>query len=121
MTKIYKNPVTITINSTYSELAENFWFYSDIIGTCTAPAGFTFDWESVPIIRGTSKISGLVHDYLCRINSVPVVSKKIAADVYLEFMKHRGNSWWRRYTKYWVVRFAPGYFHKMKVNWKPEI
>jgi len=118
MTKIYENPVTMALDSKYSKLIKDFKFYSNIIGDCTAPADFTFDWESVPIIRGTSKISGLVHDYLCRIDSVPVVSKKIAADVYLEFMKFRGNSWWRRYTKYWAVRYAPGYFHKKKINWK---
>ena len=118
MTEIYKNPVTILINSKYSELKEEFKFYSDIIGDCTVPAGFTFDWESVPIIRGTSKIGGLCHDALSRKDSIPVVDKKTAADVYLEIMKYRGNSWWRRYIKYWVVRIAPGYFHKKKVNWK---
>ena len=117
MTKIYKNPVTILINFTYSELTEDFSFDSDIIGDCIVPAGFTFDWESIPIIRGTSKIAGLVHDYLSRIDSIPVVDKKTAADVYLEIMEHRGTSWWRRYLKYWVVRIVPGYFHKKKVHW----
>ena len=72
------------------------------------------------MLKGTCKVGGLVHDYLCRIDSEPVVSKKVAADVYLEVMKYRGSSWWRRYLKYWAVRFALGYFHKKKVGWKLE-
>jgi len=73
------------------------------------------DWESVPFIKGTSKVSGLIHDYLCRIDSEPVVTKRIAADVYKEFLIFRGAAWWRWRAKYWAVRGAFGYFHKFKV------
>jgi hypothetical protein len=60
-------------------------------------------------------------------DSVPVVTKKQAADVYLEVMKCRDglpdrysrlsaiSLWARRWIKYGVVRVWPGYFHKHTV------
>lgn len=116
MTMICDMPVTQVVNHKISRLVEPFHFYSDVLGMhCTAPKGFEMDWESVPLIRGTSKVSGLVHDYLCRIDSVPVVDKKTAAKVYKEFLIFRKSSWWRYQLKYWTVRMAWGYFHKLKV------
>ena len=90
------------------------------------PAGFIHDYESVPLFRGTSKTGGVVHDYLCRYDSIPKVTKKIAADCYFEVMegsdklKARGNLqlikyWFRRWLKYSVVCVWPGYFHKHHV------
>lgn len=90
-------------------------------------AGFVHDYESVPLFRGTSKTGGVVHDYLCRKDSAPLVTKKIAADCYFEVMessdrlKADGNLqlvkfWFRRWGKYSVVLFWPGYFHKHSVN-----
>jgi len=118
MTEIYSMPVSRTLDYKFSELTEEFYFFSDIVGHGVIPKGFVCDWESVPLFKGTSKVGGLMHDYYCRRDSVPVVTKKVAADIYLEFMKHRKSSWWRSYGKYWVVRFAPGYFHKKLVDWK---
>ena len=116
MTMIVKMPATRVIDYRRSILTEEFRFYSDILECWSViPKGFMTDFESVPFIRGTSKVSGLVHDYLCRIDSDPVVNKKTAADVYLEFLKYRKISYVRRYTKYWAVRMATGYFHKMNV------
>lgn len=88
------------------------------------PTCFIHDYESVPAVRGTSKRGGVVHDYLSRKNSVPVVTKKLAADVYFEIMEasaagkteqgwyNRLDMWLRRWIKYGVVRVVPGYFHK---------
>jgi len=118
MTKIYGMPESKILDYKYSKLTKSFLFYSDIIGLCEIPVKFICDWESVPLLKGTSKVSGLIHDYLCRIDSIPVVTKKTAADVYLEFLKFRGQGYIRRYVKYWTVRLTPGYFHKKKVNWK---
>ncbi|MCK9437462.1 MAG: DUF1353 domain-containing protein [Synergistaceae bacterium] len=104
------------IDYKYSRLLAPYRYKSTVLGcTVTVPKGFVYDHESVPIIKGTSHRGGLIHDYLCRIDSKPVVTKKQAADVYLEVMEFRENPWWRRYVKYWVVRFAFGYFHKFKV------
>jgi len=116
MTQIYSMPVTRLINYKYSQLAEDFQIYSDVLGQqCILPAGFIMDWESIPFIRGTGKVGGLIHDFLCRRDSTPVVTKKIAADVYLEFLRYRQTSYVRRYIKYWAVKFATGYFHKHSV------
>jgi len=120
MTKIYGMPKAEVINYKYSKLIEDWYFFSDIIGLCRIPEGFTCDWESVPLLKGTSKVSGLIHDYLSRKDSVPLVTKEIAAKVYLEFLKFRGQGFIRRYAKYITVRFAFGYFHKKKVNWQLE-
>ena len=109
------NPKVEEIDYKYVRFLEAFPMRSDIIGDFVIPVGFTCDRESVPIIKGTSIRGGYAHDYLCRYDSVPVVDKKTAADVYLEIMASRGASWWRRYTKYWAVRMAFGYFHKFPV------
>jgi len=114
----YGMPESKVIDYKYSELTKGFIFFSSTIGRCVIPKTFIMDWESVPLLKGTSKIGGLVHDYLCRIDSDPVVTKKEAADVYLEAMKSRGTAYWRRYLKYWTVRSAPGYFHKKNVFWR---
>lgn len=109
-------PVTRIVDYKRSVFTEKFWFYSDTIGRWSyIPKGFMTDWESVPLIRGTSKVSGAIHDYFSRKDSDPIVNKKTAADIYLEIMKYRKISFVRRYTKYWVVRHAPNYFHKMHV------
>jgi hypothetical protein len=116
MTAIGEMPITRVIDHKRSVLVEPFFFHSDVLkADCIIPPGFEMDWESVPLIKGTSKIAGLIHDYLCRKDSNPVVTKKIAADVYREFLIFRGASWWRWRAKYWTVRIAPGYFHKLKV------
>lgn len=111
----------------YYRLLEDFVFYSDALGEwCIIPSGFIFDLESVPLIKGTNPEAGAVHDYLCRIDSDPVVSKTTAAKVYNEFQnyydqKESGNvlnrfwDWIRRVVKTSVVMLAPGYFHKFKV------
>jgi len=118
MTKIYAMPQARILNYKYSEQINPFLFYSDIIGLCSISEGFIHDWESVPLIKGTCPVAGLIHDYLSRYDSTPKVTKKVAADVYLEFLKYRGQGYFRRYAKYWTVRLAPGYFHKKSINWK---
>ena len=106
------------IDYKYSRLLAPYSFKTRRVGSTvvTVPIGFVYDHESVPFIKGTSHRGGLIHDYLCRIDSEPIVSKKQAADVYLEVMKYRCNPWLRRYIKYWFVRLAWGYFHKLKVK-----
>jgi len=116
MTWIKEMPVTRLIDYKNSQLVEDFIFYSDVLKCqCVIPAGFTMDWESVPLLQGTSKVSGLIHDYLCREDAIPIVTKRQAADVYLEFLKFRETSYIRRYVKYWAVRWASSYFHKLPV------
>lgn len=92
------------------------------------PTCFVHDYESVPVVKGTSKRGGVVHDYLCRKNSVPVVTKTLAAAVYFEVMEasaagkpdqewyNRLDMWLRRWVKYGFVKVWPGYFHKHLVE-----
>jgi len=121
MTHIPEMPVTQVIDYKWSKVFKPFVFFSDIIGRVEIPPEFTFDWESVPLIRGTSKAAGLPHDYLSRKDSVPVVTKKVAADVYMEIMVYLKTPAWRRWLKYLIVLLWPGYFHKKSVAWKMYI
>jgi len=117
----------------YVRLIDNFAFYSAILKrACCIPKGTIIDLESVPFIRGTNPEAGAIHDYLSMIDSIPVVSKKIAADVYFEMqeymdslekdknkVKHYFNRAWdflRRHGKTGVVRVWPGYYHKRKIK-----
>ena len=114
------------IDYKYSKIFLSFQYYSAILGLVVdVPFGFIHDYESVPGIRGTSKRGGVIHDYLCRKDSVPKVTKKVAADVYDEAVKLSNKSlnggeesfgmMCRRRMKYWTVRIAPNYFHKLSV------
>ena len=78
MTAIGEMPITQVIDYKRSRLTRSFYFESDILNKlglrykCLIPIDFEMDWESVPFIKGTSKVAGLIHDYLCRIDSDPV-------------------------------------------------
>lgn len=110
----------------YVRLIDDFWFYSAVLGRwCCIPAGFIYDEESVPILRGTNPEAGAIHDYLCRKDSDPVVDKLTAAKVYKEFQAYynamnkgwldRIWSWIKQRIKTDAVILAPGYFHKLPV------
>ncbi len=96
MTAIGAMPESRVIDYKRSALTKPFYFESDILKKLGLrykvfiPIDFEMDWESVPFIKGTSKIAGLIHDYLCRKDSNPVVTKKIAAMIYKEFLIFRG-------------------------------
>ena len=122
-TLIFEN----VIGSKYIILHESFTYYSDILKQqVTIPKRFCCDLESVPLFKASSKIGGVIHDYFCRSDSSPVVSKQVAADLYLEaqtcrdrmIFEGRAKSFWRtikRHVKTLTVRLVPGYFHKFKV------
>lgn len=117
MTYIQKLPATRIITPDLSRLIEPFHFESDVLKKAKLkwqveiPIGFCMDWESIPLFRGKSPVSGLVHDYLSRNNSEPVVSKIIAANVYYEMMCYLKTSFGFRNIKKVAVILAPGYFH----------
>ena len=129
MSKFITKLITEDIDGKYVRLMRPFVYYSSRLGRrIVVPEGFVCDFESVPVIRGTSKRGGCKHDYLCRIDADPPVTKSMAATVYREVMKERDREFplsrsWRyrarmfcaRWIKSTVVRFAWGYFHKLKV------
>jgi hypothetical protein len=128
MTEILTALINEDIDARFARLHAPFAVWSEVLGRrVEAPAGFVHDYESVPVIRGTSRRGGVIHDYLCRFDSDPIVTKKQAAQVYLEVMACRDglpdryshlssvSLWARRWIKYGVVRVWPGYFHRHKV------
>ena len=133
MTRILTSLITENIdNYKYVQLYTPFVFQRDKLKEAglkcrvEVPVGFVYDQESVPWVRGTNARGGTAHDYLCRTDSNPLVTKAIAASVYLEIMSYtyeivdRGwmqhlKDFTRRWTKWAVVYVAPGYFHKFKV------
>jgi hypothetical protein len=134
MTKILTKLITENIdNDRYVQLVTPFTFVSDVLDKAglkskvTVPAGFVYDFESVPVVRGSNKRGGTAHDYLCRIDSCPVVTKALAAAVYFEIMEYcykiddqrstwqMCKDWTKRWAKWAVVYVAPGYFHKFRV------
>lgn len=100
-------------------LTEPFIFWSEILNKwIIIPIGFICDFESMLFFHGLGRTSGIIHDYFCRVDSVPEISKKLAVDIYREALIYFKHSLWRVRIKYWTVRIAPGYFHK---KWVLEI
>ena len=106
---------------------EDWWAYSAILGRWFCiPKGFVFDEESIPLLKGSNPEAGGVHDYFCRKDSDPVVSKTMAAKLYFEFQAYfdemesgnwfnRAWDWTWRGFKSNFVKVWPGFYHKFKV------
>lgn len=115
--KILTNLEVRELVGTYRQLTSRFIIWDAILGTIIVPKGFICDYESVPLIRGSSKRAGVIHDYLYRIDSVPRVSRHAADRMYLRIMKFLKVSWPRRIVKYNAVRFFGGdSYHKLKTG-----
>lgn len=111
-----------------------FPFYSVILGRWSEiSAGFIYDEESIPVLRGSNPEAGAIHDYLCRYNSDPVVDKITAAKVYREFIAfynklepqpaNKIKKWLNNIYDFIKMRIkpdvvivAPDYFHKLPVE-----
>lgn len=110
-------------------LTQDFTAYSDYLKTnITIPKGFYYDEESTPW-RGENPLAGLIHDYLSRYDSCPVVTQWQAAMVYKEFQTYEDSLIERKwYTKKWdslwryikagfvAICPAPIYWHKHSVE-----
>jgi len=100
-------------------------YYSSLLHSPIAvPEGFENDLASVPRLPfmfwfwgGRTHREAVIHDYLYRIDSNPVVSFSIANRVFLEAAKLRGKSWYVRWPMYWGVCLG-GYwsYHKRLVE-----
>lgn len=135
MTRIFTEFATRHLDDDrFVQMTAPFRFFSDVLlaagfdGYGEVPAGFIMDGESVPVVRGRNVRGGGVHDcYSCH-DSTPVVSKAVAAAMYLEINAYcdeidagrnrlvRAKDFLRRWAKYAVVYVWPGYFHKRSVN-----
>jgi len=115
------------LDGRYVRYIEAFRYYSDYLKCeIEIPPMFICDFESVPLFKSPSKRAGGLHDYLCRTDSVPLVTKWQAAMVYFEAQKLRDSlvcknifqKSWRNFLSHFktsVVVCAPGYFHKHRV------
>jgi hypothetical protein len=123
--------LAVIAGTTYKQLFDDFRAYSDTLRTwIMIDAGFVYDEESTPW-KGENPIAGLIHDYLSRFDSFPVVTKEVAARVYFEFQKYEDSfinkkkSWFSRawdcvwrYFKAGTVAVVPDcvYWHKFSVS-----
>jgi len=99
-------------------------YQSDILGKIVVWAGFETDFASVPrvpifyvLFGDRAHREAVIHDYLYRIDSMPVAQRGEADDVFLEAMKERGKGFFVRYAMYWGVRMG-GWtaYHKKKMD-----
>ena len=122
------------IGSKYAVYLADFGYYSAIlVREILIPAGMICDYESIPLFKSDSKRAGGLHDYLCRKDSDPIVSKQMAAAVYAEAQQLRDSlvyadtsqpkKWLKLalrglvcHCKTGVVRVWPFYFHQHLVS-----
>lgn len=91
-------------------------FYTDRLGTTiTVPAGFEFDWDSVPrwpvvylLFKGRAREEACAHDYLYRTGRAGCceIERKDADQVMLDAMVHYGRPWYFRRPIYRGVRLG---------------
>ena len=100
---------------------------SSISGLVHIPAGLYTDLASVPRIPFVYESWGnrahraaVLHDYLYRSDSTPVVSYSMANAVFREAMEATGAGWKIRWPM-WMGVFLGGWtsYHKRKVDWHP--
>lgn len=132
MARILAPLINQCIDSHYYMVHDHFRIQLDTLKKEGLPdildiSAFVHDNESVPLLKGSCDPAGVTHDYLCRIDSIPVVTKRIAALSYLEVLEmfdkiknpnlvYSVAYYLRRNAKYAVVMVWPGYFHKYKVG-----
>lgn len=136
MTKIY-TPLDIrdVDNARFSKLLSPLRGQSDVLrkiqqkmgdpeatGDFEIPAGFIQDKESIPLFKGDNNIAGVAHDYFSRKDSIPIIKKFSAANVYYDILDYLYDrrpgdvwrdtkEWFKKWTKYSVVYAVPGYFY----------
>lgn len=105
-------------------LTAPFCYYSPTISRLiTVPAGFECDRESIPripfvywMLGNSSAEAGVLHDYLYRVDSEPIVSRAIADDIYYEASCLDGNYRAQAWFKWAGVRIGgASSYHKRKV------
>jgi hypothetical protein len=109
--------------ATPKDYLDVLWGYFNF-GLAGYPKGFQMDFSSIPrlpivftIFGDRAHREGVVHDFLYRKDSCPVVTFQQANQVFLEAMKSRHKSRGIRYPMYWAVcAFAGRYFHKHRVG-----
>ena len=104
-------------------LDEELLYNSAILNrTIGVPRGFETDLSSVPRVPfvywwwgGKAHREGVLHDYLYRKNSTPIVKFSVANSIFLEAMVSRGKPFYIRHPMYTgvVVGGWPSYHKKL--------
>lgn len=106
-------------------LDESLMYHSSLLKRyIEVPVGFETDLASVPRVPfvysfwgGKAHREGVLHDYLYRIDSFPVVSFSDANEVFFEAMKLRGKGVFVRYPMWWGVCLGGrSSYHKKRVG-----
>ncbi len=106
-------------------LTEPLEYRSAYIGKkIVVPRGFETDFASVPRIPMVYSIWGdrahreaVIHDYLYRKDSEPMVPFHTANRIFLDAMCDRGKPFYVRWPMYLAVQaFGRGSYHKLKVG-----
>lgn len=92
------------------------------------PAGFFTDLASIPRPFwnlfppvGSYDLAAVLHDYLYRTDSLPLVDQKRADRLMLEAMEDTRVGWWRRRVIHRALRlFGNHAFHQHPANWVPQ-
>lgn len=100
------------------------WFETKEPDEAGETSYFETDFASVPRVPFIYEAWGdrahreaVIHDYLFRLDSVPIVSYSQANSVFLEAMKSTGKSWYICYGMYWgVVLGGWNAYHKRRVK-----
>jgi hypothetical protein len=117
--------VELINDDTIWRLKQPLMYYSDLLEcTLVVPAGFETDFASVPRVPVAYYLFGarahresVIHDYLFRKDSKPVVDFMTANTVFLEAMTLRGKSPFVRYSMFLGVCLGSIFcFHKKKVK-----
>ncbi len=104
-------------------------YISDLVGKIEVPINFKTDFASIPrlpiiyeLLGNKAHYEGVVHDYLYRADSIPLVTRYVADCVLLEAMKVRKKNWITRNSVYIGVRIG-GWtaYHRHTVNWKTRV
>lgn len=109
----------------FVRLAEPFVYQSDVLKkTVKVPKGFICDLESIArwplvywILGRSSDEAGVIHDYLYRKNSIPVVSRRLADAIYNEASKIDKCDRIRSWMKWLGVRVGGrSAYHRINVE-----
>jgi hypothetical protein len=124
MAKFLTELDVICIDDGTWRLDSSLKYESDILGIIEVPQGFETDFASVPRVPVFYTLFGdrahreaVLHDYLYRIDSMPIATYSQANDVFLEAMAERNKGFFVRYAMYWgVVLGGWTAYHKKNVG-----
>lgn len=127
-----KSEFTTDLHLKDHETKERVWITTAPLGffsarfdiEITVPAGFYTDLSSVPRIPlvfwfwgGRAHREGVLHDYLVRKDSIPVVPLAVANIIFLDAMESRNKPFYVRYPMYAGVWLgAAPFYHKKLVG-----